>query len=359
MSIAIRLMRQLLRTPTPPSSDKTTLDEALSDLRWMLLKLHPHDSTMKNRFHLNSGSASLRAENKQKLKMVSDSVLLLSERQRRVLESWVSLRAEKQKPLQYILGTLPFAGLDLIVRPPTLIPRWETEEWAMRVVDTIKSHMTRHPPSMNEPIHILDLCTGSGCIALALANHIPAAHILAIDNAPSAIKLARLNARRNALSHRVSVAQLDFMRGSIAEAVSAIESVFKVSYPAPLHGPSTKFFHYIVSNPPYVPQCEYEQLDRSVLDWEDKAALVGTDADALGFYRRISLLSEKLLSSNSPAAKNVLFKEQERVFLEIGGTDQVDGVQRALLDAEFISVQVWKDLAANDRVIVGLKKGTD
>ncbi|KAI8833466.1 S-adenosyl-L-methionine-dependent methyltransferase [Chytriomyces cf. hyalinus JEL632] len=323
-----------------------TVDEALNEMRWMLQKLRPNDTGLGHAFAAETGSEQVRSVNRTRLRLLRHAWSSLDPRECGVAATWIAQRAAN-KPLQYILGTLPFAGLDLRTRRPTLIPRWETEEWAMTVVSKLAGNNSHG----NEPINVIDLCTGSGCIGLSLAHHIPSVRILALDNSRSAVKLASLNARRNGLERRVAVRELDLFRHSDpVHAAENIETMFKDAFKMASNDDSNKpFIHYIVSNPPYIPLQEYMHLEQSVINWEDRAALLGVDEDGAGFYRRIAQLAQVLLVP-SPAGK-----ETERIFLEINGAGQVQAVKAALVKSGFVSSDVWKDLAGNDRVVTGAK----
>ncbi|KAJ3402101.1 hypothetical protein HDU80_005368 [Chytriomyces hyalinus] len=313
-----------------------TADEALNEMRWMLLKLRPSDTRLAHAFAAETNQAHVR----RRLRLLRHAWRLMDP------PSWITQRAAN-KPLQYILGTLPFAGLDLRTRRPTLIPRWETEEWAMTVVSNLSAAHNSHS---NKPINVLDLCTGSGCIGLSLAHHIPTVRVLALDNSRSAVKLASLNARRNHLEHRVAVRELDLFRHSDPlHAAENIQTLFKDAFKLTSDDINSNepFIHYIVSNPPYIPLQEYMHLEQSVINWEDRAALLGVDEDGAGFYRRIAQLAQVLLVP-SPAGK-----ETDRIFLEINGASQVHAVHAALVKNGFVSSNVWKDLAGNDRVVTG------
>ncbi|TPX74754.1 hypothetical protein CcCBS67573_g03977 [Chytriomyces confervae] len=340
-----------------------TADEALNEMRWMLLKLRPSDTRLAHAFAAETTQAHVR----RRLRLLRHAwrlmdpracgvagkvhSILLQSTQRTLIArpskaSWITQRAAN-KPLQYILGTLPFAGLDLRTRRPTLIPRWETEEWAMTVVSNLSAAHNSHS---NKPINVLDLCTGSGCIGLSLAHHIPTVRVLALDNSRSAVKLASLNARRNHLEHRVAVRELDLFRHSDPlHAAENIQTLFKDAFKLTSDDINSNepFIHYIVSNPPYIPLQEYMHLEQSVINWEDRAALLGVDEDGAGFYRRIAQLAQVLLVP-SPAGK-----ETDRIFLEINGASQVHAVHAALVKNGFVSSNVWKDLAGNDRVVTG------
>ena len=127
-----------------------------------------------------------------KAQLMMQPTLSLSPAQQVQLAVLVQERVIHRKPIQYLLGSVPFADLTIMVRPPTLIPRPETEEWVMWLVQKLDS-------VRDQPLRILDLCTGSGCIALALAKAFPRAQVLGVDIAPEAIALARENAEKNRL----------------------------------------------------------------------------------------------------------------------------------------------------------------
>lgn len=161
------------------------------------------------------------------------------------------------EPLQYITGHQEFFGLEFEVTPDVLIPRPETEiiiEETIRLVEQCK---------IAEPM-IIDVGTGSGCIAVTLARELENANVIACDISPAALSVARRNAIRHKLETRV-----EFVTSDLLKAV-----------------PETASADFILSNPPYVSSDELPQLQREVRDWEPHLAL--TDfADGLSFYRRL------------------------------------------------------------------------
>ncbi|KAG2172513.1 hypothetical protein INT44_002528 [Umbelopsis vinacea] len=239
------------------------------------------------------------------------------------LADMVKDRVEHHKPLQYILGSQPFCDLDIVTRPPTLIPRWETEEWVYRLLEHLKQHDGKR--------RILDLCTGSGCIALALAQHLPqgTADIHAVDFSPSALSLARLNAEllSSQLTNVVNIEKMDVLN----------TNDFKL-------GGDAAPFDLIVSNPPYVTHAEYAELTPDVKEWEDRAALVADD-DGVAFHLHIAnVIGKQNVLSNTPT-------HWPRLVMEIGGTHQVSKITKALQVNGLSRVEVWKDLAGKDRAI--------
>ncbi len=161
------------------------------------------------------------------------------------------------EPIQYVLGSTEFCGLELEVASEVLVPRPETEE----LVDIILKD------NRSEDIDILDIGTGSGCIALALKNSLSHSRVTAIDISEKALELARKNAGNHDLT-------IEFRQCNILNTESCL-NVLK------------RKFHIIVSNPPYVLQKEKEQMADNVLRYEPHVALFVEDNDPLLFYRKI------------------------------------------------------------------------
>ena len=166
-------------------------------------------------------------------------------------------RALSGEPLPYILGQWEFHGMTLTVTPDVLIPRDDTEVVAQLAIRTAK-FLPQNP-------RILDLCTGSGCVGLAIAKEVPDARVTLGDVSPAALKVAKQNTLSQHLSGRVNAVPVDALR------------------PAPAF---LGLFDLIVSNPPYVTTEQMQKLDPSVRDYEPELALHG-GADGLDFYRAI------------------------------------------------------------------------
>ncbi|MGC2322118.1 MAG: peptide chain release factor N(5)-glutamine methyltransferase [Terriglobales bacterium] len=158
------------------------------------------------------------------------------------------------KPAQYITGHQEFWGMDLIVSPAVLIPRPETEHVIETVLELARA--------MQAP-RIIDLGTGSGCIALALAAELPWARVEAVDISSAALEVARANGHRLQLDHRVIFSQRDLLAGA-----------------------SAATYDFIVSNPPYVPESEPEKAQREVREFEPKVAVFAGES-GLEVYRRL------------------------------------------------------------------------
>jgi len=186
----------------------------------------------------------------------------VTERETALYRSLLAERIHNHKPLAYLMGNAPFCDLLLSVKPPILIPRPETEFW----VETLIEEMRGLPA-----LRILDLCTGSGCIALALAHHLPQSTVTGVDIDPEAIALANHN------KANLNLPNVHFLRGDLF---------------GPVGGQS---FDLIVSNPPYLAQEEWLELPPTVKDWESKHALA-SGASGLEFYEKITAASPHFLS---------------------------------------------------------------
>ena len=223
-------------------------------------------------------------------------------------------RAAEQEPIAYLTGRAHFCDLELDIKPGVLIPRPDTET----LVEVALNHC-RHTPGMESP-RILELCTGSGCIAAALANHLKTASLTAIDIEPAAIELAGHNFTQLGLTERITLMQGDLFI-PLRDAVD----------PAP--------FSLIVSNPPYIRTGDLAGLDRSVRDFEPRRALDG-GPDGLSFHRRILQgAPEHLLPGGL-------------VMLEIAYDQAESALALAGQFPRFSNVRVIKDAAGHNRVLV-------
>ena len=169
------------------------------------------------------------------------------------------LRLKKQEPIQYILGTTEFYGLTFKVNEHTLIPRPETEE----LVDWVLSNLH----DQDSVLDILDIGTGSGCIAISLAKNIPTARVSGLDISEKALEVAQENAVKNQVL--VSFCEKDILE------TTALKNKYDV----------------MVSNPPYVRQLEKKAMNANVLDYEPGVALFVPNEDPLLFYRKIAQLA--------------------------------------------------------------------
>lgn len=244
--------------------------------------------------------------------------LLEDEQNHRMTERYyemIGLRA-RRIPLQQILGTQDFMGLSFFVNRHVLIPRQDTE--------TLVELVLKEHPGKGE--RILDLCTGSGCIAVSLAAMGHYGPITAIDLSRDALEVAEKNCKR-LLGERHGVTLLE---GDLFEALGS--KAAEGTMPEP--------FDILVSNPPYIPTSVIEGLEPEVRDFEPRMALDGSE-DGLEFYRRIAAESGSYL------------KPGAAVYLEIG-YDQGAAVKELLEQAGFAKARIIKDAPGNDRVAAAL-----
>jgi release factor glutamine methyltransferase len=218
-------------------------------------------------------------------------------------------RRTKREPLQYIIGYVDFYGLKINVGQGVLIPRPETE---LLVEETLKR------ADRNSPIRIIDLCTGSGAIALALAKNLPMAELYGTDPSEKALKYAEENARIN------SIKNVTFLHGSLFEPVKDM------------------IFDIIVSNPPYIKSGDIQSLQPEIRDWEPKDALDG-GKDGLYFYREIF----------SQAARHL--KPKGLIIVE-AGEGQAEDITHIVRSFQFEPLSVIKDYAGIERIVVATKK---
>ena len=219
-----------------------------------------------------------------------DRVKLLTSKDHTVNQSdllrfhWALEDLRRHRPIQHIIGHVDFCGCRLRVTPDVLIPRPETEEIVNYLLSTFHFPFSTSPLSTPQ---VLDLCTGSGCIAIALKKAFPAADVTAVDISPEALAIARQNAHDNATD--VTFLQAD---------VLAIPS--DKTFHLPL---ST--FHLIVSNPPYVMEKERAQMQPNVLDHEPPLALFVPNDDPLRFYRAIAAIAQSHLANDGLLALEI------------------------------------------------------
>jgi len=227
-------------------------------------------------------------------------------------------RASEQEPIAYLTGNAHFFNLEFDVTRDVLIPRPDTETLVEDVLQ-----LSRRTIGFETP-RVLDLCTGSGCIAAAIAHHQKHAVVVATEISPAASEVAKRNFTKLGLNERITLLQ-----GDLFEPLSLLAD--------------RQPFDLVVSNPPYIATSLIQKLDRSVRDYEPMQSLDG-GSDGLTFHRRI--LAE------SPAR----LRAGGRIYLEIA-FDQREPVQAlAATFTEFTEVRILKDHAGNDRVLTALRK---
>ena len=211
------------------------------------------------------------------------------------------------RPVQYVIGYTDFCDHRFNVREGVLIPRPETEELVMwlaeQAVDVVQPR-------------ILDVCTGSGCIAISLKLALPKGDVTAIDLSEEALIIARENATQLA-------ADVDFVRDDALAGLSSLEG---------------RTFDFIISNPPYIPCSEREQMHRNVLDYEPSMALFVEDSDPLLFYRSIARTAHSLLTE-----RGKLFFEVHHLWAE--------ATAKMLQDEGYSNVEIRIDGFGKPRMI--------
>jgi len=219
------------------------------------------------------------------------------------------------KPVQYVLGQAWFAGMCLAVNEHTLIPRPETEELVNLCASWAKANRFN-----DAPLKILEVGTGSGCIAIALQKKLPGAHITAVDISNEAIKVASANALAN--NTAISCITLDFLDET--------------------NWPEFGIYDIVISNPPYIAEIEKENMAKHILDFEPHTALFVANNHSLIFYSAIASFGNKYLNKGGA------------LFVEI---NQAMGLQTqdVFVQNNYKTV-LKKDLFDNDRMIVATKK---
>lgn len=230
------------------------------------------------------------------------------------IQSWnlILEQLKKEIPIQYILGTTEFFGLKFYVNESVLIPRPETEELVEWIIGDLKTKAIKD-------LKILDIGTGSGCIAISLSKNIPNAKVYAIDVSLEALKVAKQNAENNQV-------EIVFLEKNILE-IDDLELQFDV----------------IVSNPPYVRHLEKEEIKKNVLEHEPHLALFVEDNDALVFYRKIAELATKNLTENG----NLYFEINQYL-----GEEMIELLQ----NKGFQDAELRKDIYGNDRMTKAVLK---
>lgn len=215
------------------------------------------------------------------------------------------LRLQAGEPIQYVLGVAEFCGHEFVVGPDVLIPRPETEQLAMEAAELARR---------GSPARVLDLCTGSGCIAWTVALASPEAEVIGVDISDGALQVA---------SSQPLPASPVFLKADVLDVDQPFE-----------HGQ----FDIILSNPPYIKDCEKTLMRTNVLDFEPATALFVPDADPLVFYRAIALWSLKYMLPSGVGLTEInetLGPETAQIFM----------------DAGFGNVEVVKDIFGKDRFV--------
>lgn len=222
-------------------------------------------------------------------------------------------RLEQGEPVQYVIGTAQFCNLTFRVTPDTLIPRPETEELVGWVASLLPSEA---------PCSVLDVGTGTGCIAISLAKQFPRAQVTAWDISEGALAVAQQNAQANGVT-------VDFRRTDVLEVVN--ESAASA--------PSSDAL-YIVSNPPYICERERAEMEAHVLDYEPASALFVPDTDSLLFYRALARLGQQLKAAAVLVEINQAYGQETVEMFQSSG---------------YSNVELRRDIYGKDRMIKAVR----
>jgi release factor glutamine methyltransferase len=224
-------------------------------------------------------------------------------------------RRLRREPLQYVLGETEFYGLRFKVTPAVLIPRPETEVLVEQVI-----HRVRSQYGTEAEVVILDVGTGSGNIAVALAHHLKRARVTAVDLSSEALAVARENAALHAVEERIDFVEADFAEFAGRAAARGLR------------------FDVVVSNPPYVDAAEFDTLAPEVREHEPRMALV-PEGDVLSFYRTLAEWAPRLLSSPGVVAVEV-------------GLGQAEAVRNLFAQHKLEYTETYQDLSGIERVVL-------
>ncbi len=250
-----------------------------------------------------------------RMQVIVDGARLLEKEELTKLRALVK-RRRSHEPMAYLRGEREFYGLTFKVDKRVLVPRPDTEA----LVDVA----LERTPHVALGGRILDLCTGSGCVAITLAKQRPTADVVATDLSADALAVARENARL------LGAYNLSFLQGNLFEAVDNARLPW-----------SPAKFEIVVSNPPYIATAECETLMPTVRDFEPRMALDGGD-DGLDFYHRIVSESKARLTNGGLLAVEV-------------GAGQAPAVAELFASHGYTTIEIRRDLAQIERVVSGLK----
>lgn len=248
------------------------------------------------------------AAGKTREEFIRDARLYVSAEYKEKIQKLIERRLEGE-PVAYITGEWEFYGLPLTITRDVLIPRSDSEV----LVDTAAELLRGR-----QGLRILDLCTGSGCIGIALAQAVPGARLVLSDVSAEALKVCRLNVLKNHLTQRITC-----VRADVKETPPMLLGTFDL----------------IVCNPPYIPTSDIEGLDASVKDYEPHDALDG-GADGLDFYRCLAGIWRKAIKPGGYLAVEC-------------GIGQSQEVKDIITDSGFIYYRTVKDTQGIERVLVG------
>jgi release factor glutamine methyltransferase len=225
-------------------------------------------------------------------------------------------RAGQKEPIPYLVGKTEFYSLELNITADCMIPRPETELLVERAIEFLRTRTGKQ--------FVCDLCTGSGCIAVAIARNYPDCQIIATDICDAALSVAAKNVEKHGLKERIKL-----LCGDLFDPIMPHLDVEK--------------FDLIVCNPPYVSSAEFEKLDKNVKDYEPKLALFAGD-EGLDIYRRIIERIELFLKPDAALMLEIGYKQGRAVRQLLEQTDCFSGIA------------IEKDHCDNDRIAIAKKK---
>ncbi len=249
---------------------------------------------------------------KKQARLLAEQTIELSMQDLQILQGWIDAITQEHKPIQYIIGSVPFIDTEILVEPPVVIPRPETEYWCHTLITQLREHGI-------EEFRLLDMCTGSGCVAVAIAHAFPRAQVYAADISEQALELATKNAHHNNVS-------ITCIQSNVFEQIS-LDIMCDI----------------IVANPPYITRDEWNDVRKRITGWENPQALVAAN-NGLRIIQDIITSAPQHLKPWSHAIP--------QLWIEIG---YLQGAKTSELfeKSGFSNIQIYKDLSGHDRVVTG------
>jgi len=282
-------------------------------LTWTTDYLKQHDSDSPR---LDAEVLLADARGCQRIDLYATFDELVDDRVRAAFRDYVHRRAQGE-PVAYLVGHREFYSLSFRVTPDVLIPRPETEHLVVEILDRVNER-----GSSESPVRIGDVGTGSGAIAVAVAKHAPSCSVMAIDVSPKALEVAQSNAERHGVVDRIKLVQSDLFDAIPADAK----------------------FNVVASNPPYVSEAEWNELSKTVRDFEPRQALIaGPDGDEI--IKRLIPQAAKRLETDGWLLMEVSPMIEERVRANIAE------------DSRFRPAEAVKDLSGSARVVKAQRIG--
>lgn len=285
------------------------LTQLIADIEKQLSAVYDSHLAKQYAWHIVEAITGLK-----RAQLLASKTVFLSSSQYPTLSDWLNKLITQSMPLAYVIGSIPFIDVSIRVKPPILIPRPETEEWVASLITQLKNVSATS-------LRILDMCTGSGCIAIALAHAFPHATVYAVDIADYALSLAEQNAQLN------KVKNITFV---LSDLFSEIQG---------------EKFDIIVANPPYISKEEWYHLEPSVKGWEDKRALVAQD-NGLDLIRKIIMQAPAYLKHNDFLTAYHI----PQLIIECGSLQGAE-IQEIAAQSDFKTVRIIKDMQHHDRIV--------